>query len=95
MVCLSQLLRRVAVVIMDCPLVACRNCLNLTYASRNEDLIDRTWRKRDKYKARVGGKDHLYLKPKGIHRKTWERLRYKYYDAEMRGWQLAGRRDPN
>lgn len=81
--------RRVAVVILDCPQVACRHCLSLTYASQSENLIGRSWRKRDKYMAKLGGKDNLYLKPKGMHWKTWERLRDQYYFAEMRGWECA------
>ncbi len=85
--------RRVAVLALDCPQVACRHCLNLTYASCNEDLIGRSWRKRNKYKAKMGGDDkYLSLKPKGMHWRTWQRLLQKYYDAEMEGWQwLAGR----
>ncbi|MDD2337204.1 MAG: hypothetical protein PHD01_11570, partial [Geobacteraceae bacterium] len=82
--------RRVAVVILDAGHVACRHCLNLTYASCNEDLIDRSWRKRDKYKARMGGNDKgLNLKPKGMHQRTWLRLRHQYFEAEMQGWEWA------
>ena len=80
--------RRVALVILDAGHVACRHCLNLTYASCNEDAIDRSWRKRDKYKAKMGGDDKvLYLKPKGMHQRTWQRLRHQYYEAEMQGWE--------
>lgn len=84
--------RRVAVVILGDGFVACRHCLNLTYGSCNEDQIARSWRKRDKYKAKMGGDDKvLYLKPKGMHQRTWQQLRQRYYEAEMQGleWMKA------
>jgi hypothetical protein len=84
---------RVAVLILGAGYVACRHCLHLTYASCNEDLIGRSWRKRNKYKAKMGGGDHcLYLKPKGMHWQTWEQLRHKYNEAEADGWVWAARR---
>ena len=80
--------RRVAVLILDAGYVACRHCLKLTYGSCNEDLIDRSWRRRDKYKARMGGDDiNIYVKPKGMHQRTWERLRWQYQNAELQGWE--------
>jgi len=65
----------------------------LTYASCNEDSIGGSWRKRNKYKAKMGGGDScLYLKPKSMHWQTWQRLLKKYYEAETEGWiWLAGR----
>lgn len=79
--------RRVAVVVVDGAHVACRHCLKLTYASCNEDMIDRSWSKRDKYKAKLGGDNGLHLKPKGMHHRTWQWLRHRYYEAEMQGWE--------
>ena len=80
--------RRVAVMIVDAGYVACRHCLKLTYASCNEDMIDRSWRKRDKIKSRLGGDDiNIYVKPKGMHQRTWERLRWQYQNAELQGWE--------
>lgn len=84
--------RRVAVMIVDASYVACRHCLKLTYASCNEDQIDRSWSKRDKYKAKLGGDKGLHLKPKGMHHRTWQRLRQSYYEAEMQGWEWAEER---
>lgn len=84
--------RRVAVVVVDGAHVACRHCLKLTYASCNEDRIDRSWSKRDKYKAKLGGDTGLHLKPKGMHHRTWQRLRHRYYQAEMQGWEWAEER---
>jgi hypothetical protein len=85
--------RRVAVLILSAGYVACRHCLNLTYASGNEDSIGGSWRKRNKYKAKMGGGDEcLYIKPKGMHWQTWEKLLHQYHDAETEGWAwLAGR----
>jgi hypothetical protein len=78
--------RRVAVLVVEGAQVACRHCLHLTYASCNEDEISRSWRKREKIKARLGGNDNaLYLKPKGMHQQTWHRLRQKYREAEYQG----------
>lgn len=78
--------RRVAVVVVDGAHVACRHCLKLTYASCNEDMIDRSWSKRDKYKAKLGGDKGLHQKPKGMHHRTWQRLRRQHNEAEMQGW---------
>jgi len=82
--------RRVAVVILDAGHVACRHCLNLTYASCNDDSISQIWRKRDKYLAKMGGnKKSLHFKPKGMHRETWNRLRLQYYEADIEGWRRS------
>lgn len=85
--------RRVAVLILSAGYVACRHCLDLTYASCNEDLIDRSWRKRRKYVAKMGGDGNWPTgKRKGMHWRTWEQLLRKYYKAEAEGWKwLAGR----
>ena len=85
--------RRVAVLILDAGSVACRHCLDLTYASCNEDLIGRSWRKRRKYVEKMGGDGNRPTrKRKGMHWRTWERLLRKYYEAEAEGliW-LTGR----
>ncbi len=80
--------RRVAIVMLQKPTVACRHCLKLTYASCNEDQIDRSWRRRDKIKAKLGGDDKgIYLKPKGMHQRTWQRLRWQHQNAELQGWE--------
>jgi hypothetical protein len=36
--------RRIAVVILDLPRIACRHCLNLTYVSRNKSTFERNWK---------------------------------------------------
>jgi hypothetical protein len=46
-------------------------------------MIDWSWIKRDKYKAKLGGEKGLQLKPKGMHHRTWQRLQHQYYQAEM------------
>lgn len=80
--------RRVAVMVVSGANVSCRNCLQLTYASCNEDQIDRSWRKRDRIKAKLGGDDiNVYVKPKGMHHRTWDRLRWQYQNAELQGWE--------
>lgn len=84
--------RRVSVVVVDGVHVACRHCLKLTYSSCNGDRIDRSWSKRDKYKVKLGGDKGLHQKPKGMHQRTWQRLRHRYYEAEMQGWDWADER---
>ncbi|MBM4312522.1 MAG: hypothetical protein FJ122_01220 [Deltaproteobacteria bacterium] len=84
--------RRVAVVILFAGSVACRHCLNLTYASCKEGRLDRGFRKREKYKKMMGGADeNLYFKPKGMHYQTWQQLRQKYQEAEMGALTVAAR----
>jgi hypothetical protein len=68
---------------------------HMTYSSCNEDRIYRNWRKRDKYKAKLGGDDHgFYLKPKGMRQRTWQRLRHRHYEAEKQGWEWVEARFP-
>jgi len=74
--------RRVAVVLLQDDTVACRHCLNLTYASCNEDKIDRSIRRKDKYAEKLGGAMNVFGKPDRMHWKTWERLQQKYFEEE-------------
>ncbi len=55
-------------------LYECRDCVKVTYASQCEDSLGRTWIKQSKIEARLVDGWH---RPKGMHRKTYERL----YDA--------------
>lgn len=56
----------------------CRQCNNLKYASQSESDLDRLYRKICKLRQMLGGSDNLskplWLKPKGMHRKTFVRL---------------------
>lgn len=57
----------------------CRKCYGLAYASQNEDAADRTRRTAEKIRVRLGGTADLDEpfpeKPKGMHWKTYQRLR--------------------
>lgn len=57
---------------------ACRQCNDLKYACQSESDLDRLYRKICKLRKRLGGSDNLskplWLKPKGMHRRTFARL---------------------
>jgi hypothetical protein len=78
--------RRVGVVVLCSSMVACRHCLNLTYSSQNENLSYRALRKRDKIGDRIGINSPFDVydvtKPKGMHWKTFHRLRNDYEQAD-------------
>jgi hypothetical protein len=63
---------------------ACRRCHGLAYASQNQTPHLRLIGKARKVRMRLGGSANLLEpfpdRPKGLHRKTYERLR-KIYDA--------------
>lgn len=74
---------RVAVLYLRQQRFACRKCQRLVYASQSEDQLGRTWRKQQKLEARLG---ENWRRPKGMHRKTRERI----LDAI---WKCEGIRD--
>ena len=57
---------------------ACRQCNDLKYACQSESDLDRLYRKICKLRKMLGGSDNLskllWLKPKGMHRRTFARL---------------------
>ncbi len=62
---------RVAVLYLRAGRFACRHCQRLTYASQSDDAIGRGWRRQQKIEAKLGDN---WKRPKGMHRKTHERL---------------------
>jgi hypothetical protein len=79
-------------------LLLCRHCHGLAYASENEDAADRARRNAGKIKQRLGGSPEWGArfppKPKGMHQRTYEKLWYRFLEAEERAdaaWEAVGR----
>ena len=73
--------RRVAVLCGYDTLFLCRHCYRLPYTSQYETRLDRLYRKMRKLQDHIGGQ--YTRKPKGMHWRTWERLRDEAIEAEM------------
>ena len=69
----------------------CRHCYDLAYDSQREDDTNRQLRKAQNIRRRLGCSESLAIpiltKPKGMHWKTFERLRDKAGEAHFRMWQ--------
>lgn len=72
--------KRNAIIYVD-TVVACRDCLGLRYQSEYEDEISRLQSKTQKIFDRIG---HDYVRPKGMHHKTYERLLSKANELQIR-----------
>lgn len=70
--------------------VACRRCLQLAYRTEGEDEIDRLRSKAAKLKERL--RRNPYRRPKGMHQKTFSRLRDLYFATCFRVDELSDRR---
>lgn len=83
--------RRVAVLHFDED-VACRRCLDLAYRCQREVAYNRALRRADKLRQRMGwvpGIAHgAGLKPKGMHWRTFDRLR-ALHEAQVRAVRVA------
>ena len=72
----------------------CRHCHNLAYESQREDDSMRLLTKMRRIRKRLGGSSDIWTrlppKPKGMHWRTYWRLRRAYRDADWRReWALA------
>jgi hypothetical protein len=66
----------------------CRHCNRLSYASQNESALDRALRSANKIRQRLGGDPGLAsqfpARPKGMWRRTYDRLHGKTFEIETR-----------
>jgi hypothetical protein len=71
--------RRVAILFFVHTRFLCRYCHRLSYSSQNEDVLARMKRRTWKIRGLLGASDNLtvaiWKKPKGMHWRTFERLR--------------------
>jgi hypothetical protein len=79
--------RRVAKLYRPGPYFLCRRCYRLAHASQSEGPLDRTLRCANKIRQRLGGDPGMAApfppKPKGMWRRTYERLRQQVFESEM------------
>jgi hypothetical protein len=65
----------------------CRHCYRLAHASQNESAWDRSVRRANKIKQRLGGDLGMAAtfpkKPKGMWRRSYARMRKQAFEAEM------------
>ncbi|MGA2939202.1 MAG: hypothetical protein ABSF52_19185 [Syntrophobacteraceae bacterium] len=82
--------RRVGVLFLGGSYFPCRHCYHLSYSSQNKNtVLDKVCRRRDKLCERLGEK--WWRKPKGMHQKTFDRLRRRLSYAEMQAYVLLDR----
>ena len=74
--------RRLAILYYLVDAFACRHCNNLVHGSRLESAIRRANKRSNKSRSRLG--DNSHIKPKGMHWKTFRRLRHRAMEDKMR-----------
>jgi hypothetical protein len=79
--------RRVAVLYGPGEYFLCRHCHDLTYESQREGKMYRALHKAQGIRERLGGSANMTLsfpeRPKGMHHKTYRRLREEHDEAQM------------
>jgi hypothetical protein len=56
------------------PIFVCRKCSKLVYASQNKSSLDRMIDKKWVIVHKLGGSENIHLKPKWMHKKTFDRM---------------------
>lgn len=84
--------RRCAVVYSCGKYFACRICENIVYTTQNESRRDRLFSKANKLRKKIGAHPGAanplpIFKPKGMHQKTWDRIRGQIVLLESRGFE--------
>jgi len=68
----------------------CRHCHGIAYAVENEDKISRVLRRsnklRERVQARAGTAYPVTFKPKGMHQRTFDRIRWEIQELETSFW---------
>lgn len=88
-------LKRVAILYGAGKYFFCRHCYDLSYSSQQEGPIDRIGRKARKARAKIGASTDLFAPvrcsiPKGMHQKTFKRLKKTADDATKHFWLVMG-----
>ena len=78
--------QRAAKLYLYSPYFRCRRCCGLPYASQQETVLDRASRKARKLRRKLGNGggigDPIWKKPKGMHWRTFERLKVKVEEQD-------------
>lgn len=81
-----------------CGFYRCRRCLHLAYPCEREDALDRALRRIGKIQVRLGGDPDpeapFPVRPKDMHRRTYERFWYRFLEAEQRALEAAAHPPP-
>ena len=68
----------------------CRHCHGVAYAVENEDKLSRLLRRantlRERVQARAGTAYPVAFKPKGMHQRTFDRIRWEIQELESSFW---------
>lgn len=74
----------------------CRHCHGIAYAVENEDKLSRVLRRsnklRERVQARAGTAYPVTFKPKGMHQRTFDRIRWQIQEIELGFWLAMGER---
>jgi hypothetical protein len=79
--------RRVAILYGPGRHFLCRHCYDLGYESQRDNKTYRALRRAQKIRERLGGSANVTEpfpeKPRGMHRRTYERLFWEHHEAEL------------